>query len=113
MPRGLRRFQQSGQSHFLTLSCYRRQAKFSSPGACDLFVECLEDMRRRFGMRIYGYVIMPEHVHLLLNEPPQTTLAEAIHFLKLSFAGCPTLFAHCAKGWAMGIIDCSSRSLCE
>jgi REP element-mobilizing transposase RayT len=43
-------------------------------------------MRRRFGMRIYGYVIMPEHAHLLVNELPQATLAEAIHFLKLSFA---------------------------
>jgi REP-associated tyrosine transposase len=29
---------------------------------------------------------MPEHVHLLVNEPGRGTLAEAIHFLKLSFA---------------------------
>lgn len=28
---------------------------------------------------------MPEHVHLLLSEPERGTLAEAIHFLKLSF----------------------------
>jgi len=43
-------------------------------------------MRRRFAMRIYGYVVMPEHVHLLVNEPRDATLADAIHFLKLSFA---------------------------
>jgi putative transposase len=41
-------------------------------------------MRRRFVVRIYGYVVMPEHVHLLLNEPEQGTLAEALHYLKLS-----------------------------
>ena len=29
---------------------------------------------------------MPEHVHLLVNEPKDATLADAIHFLKLSFA---------------------------
>jgi REP-associated tyrosine transposase len=86
MPSGLRRFQQSGQSHFLTFSCYRRQANLSSPGAYDLFVQCLEDMRRRFAMCIYGYVVMPEYVHLLVNEPQHATLADAIHFLKLSFA---------------------------
>ena len=86
MPSGLRRFQQSGQSHFLTFSCYRRQANLSSPDACDLFVQCLEDMRRRFAMRIYGYVVMPEHVHLLVNEPEDAPLADAMHFLKLSFA---------------------------
>jgi len=45
----------------------------------DLFVHCLEDMRRRFELCVYGYVVMPEHVHLLLSEPPRTKLAEAIH----------------------------------
>jgi putative transposase len=43
-------------------------------------------MRRRFAMCIYGYVVMPEHVHLLVNEPERARLAEALHFLKLSFA---------------------------
>ena len=86
MPRGLRRFQESGQSHFVTFSCYRRQPNFVSAAVYDLFPRCLEDMRRRFDMRVYGYVVMPEHVHLLLSEPEQGTLAEAIHYLKLSFA---------------------------
>src|SRR5712692_12085608 len=86
MPRGLRRFQESGQSHFVTFSCYRRQPYFATVEAFHLFVQCLEDMRRRFELRIYGYVVMPEHVHLLLSEPPRAKLAEAIHYLKLSFA---------------------------
>lgn len=86
MPRGLQRFQQSGESHFLTFSCYRRRPNFNSPDAYDLFVQCLEDMRRRFAMCIYGYVVMPEHVDLLVNEPQNAVLADAIHFLKLSFA---------------------------
>jgi len=43
-------------------------------------------MRRRFDMCIYGYVVMPEHVHLLLSEPEKSTLADAIHYLKLSFS---------------------------
>jgi putative transposase len=101
MPRGLQRFHESGQSHFLTFSCYRRQAKFRSPEVYDLFSPCLDQMRRRFAMCIYGYVVMPEHVHLLVSEPrraavPQVrvryldanlgTLADAIHYLKLSFA---------------------------
>jgi putative transposase len=86
MTDGLRRFHQSRQSHFLTFSCYHRQPRFNSPQACDLFVDCLEAMRQRFAMRIYGYVVMPEHVHLLVSEPGHETLADAMHFLKLSFA---------------------------
>jgi len=48
---------------------YRRQANFISADTYDLFVQCLQDMRHRFAMCIYGYVVMPEHVHLLVNEP--------------------------------------------
>lgn len=69
MPSGLRRFQQTRRSHFVTFSCYRRQPKFRSSEVYDLFLQTLEDMRRLFSMRIYGYVVMPEHVHLLVSEP--------------------------------------------
>jgi len=86
MPSGLKRFQQSGQSHFVTFTCHHRQARFNAPTVYDLFVQCLEKMRRRFGMCVYGYVVMPEHVHLLVDEPGRGMLADAIHFLKLSFA---------------------------
>jgi putative transposase len=86
MPTGLRRFQQSGQSHFVTFTCYHRRAYFDLPDVCDLFVQCLESVRCRFAMCVYGYVVMPEHVHLLLNEPEQGMLADAIHLLKSSFA---------------------------
>jgi len=84
VPRALHRFHESRQSHFLTFSCYRRLAYFDCPQACDLFVQCLEGTRRRFGWRIYGYVVMPEHVHLLVSEPEHGTLADAMRDLKLS-----------------------------
>src|SRR5271165_1771281 len=86
MPRGLRLFHRSGQSHFVTFSCYRRQPNFVNAAVYGLFPLCAEEMRRRFDMRVYGYVVMPEHVHLLLSEPEHGTLAEAIHYLKVSFA---------------------------
>ena len=85
MPRGLRRYHHSGQSHFLTFSCYHRQPRFQSPSTYDLFLTCLENMRVKFGIYIYGYVVMPEHVHLLVSEPQRRTLADAMHDLKLSF----------------------------
>ncbi len=86
MPNGLRRYQESGQSHFITFTCYHRRRYFVSSNTYDLFVVCLGNMRRRFRMCVYGFVVMPEHVHLLVSEPERQTLADAIHFLKLSFA---------------------------
>jgi len=69
VPYGLKRFQQSRQSHFVTFACYHRRLGFDSPGVYDLFVEVLENMRRRFAICVYGFVVMPEHVHLLDRWP--------------------------------------------
>lgn len=84
MPHNLKRYQESGQSHFVTFSCYRRPPRLRSPTRCDLFVGKLEQTRKRFGLRVYGYVVMPEHVHLLLSEPDHELLATALQSLKLS-----------------------------
>jgi putative transposase len=39
-------------------------------------------VRRSVELCVYGYVVMPEHVHLLLSEPRQGRLADAIKSLK-------------------------------
>lgn len=86
MPDGLHRYHDTGRSHFVTFSCYQRRPYFSSREIYDLFPECLERTRLRFDMCVYGYVVMPEHVHLLLSEPERGSLSDALHYLKLSFA---------------------------
>jgi len=42
----------------------------------------LERVRRWYGLKVTGYVVMPEHVHLLISEPERNTLAVAIQMLK-------------------------------
>jgi putative transposase len=86
MPWGLKRFQQTRQIHFLTFSCYHRQPKFTNAGACGTFVDALERVRQNYNLCVYGYVVMPEHVHLLVNEPEHSTLAQAIKSLKQGVA---------------------------
>jgi REP-associated tyrosine transposase len=82
MPWGLKRFQQSRQTHFVTFGCYHGHALLSTPSARHTFEKALERVRRSFDLCVYGYVVMPEHVHLLLSEPQQGTLAEALKSLK-------------------------------
>jgi len=82
VPWGLKRFHESGQTHFVTFSCYRRRPSFAEPLANCTFESALERVRRSFGLRVYGYVVMPEHVHLLIGEPSRATLAEALKSLK-------------------------------
>lgn len=82
MPDGLKRLHHSGQSHFITFSCYHRQPLLAQMQMQDAFLHALEQVRRRFGMRVYGYVVMPEHVHLLLSEPAGDRLSTAVQLLK-------------------------------
>ena len=82
MPDGLVRLHHSGQSHFLTFSCFQRRPLLALMHMEDAFLHALEQVRRRFQMRIYGYVVMPEHVHMLVSEPDSATLAESMQLLK-------------------------------
>ena len=78
------RHQQTGEFHFLTFSCYRRRTYLSTVAAMELFEDALERVRRRYHFAVAGYVVMPEHVHLLVNEPQRSLLSRAIQALKLS-----------------------------
>jgi putative transposase len=86
MPWGLKRFHESGQLHFLTFSCYRRGPNFGNPRSRTVFEYALERTRQQYGFCVYGYVVMPEHVHMLVNEPERCTLARAMQSLKQSVA---------------------------
>jgi putative transposase len=86
MPKNLIRYQQSGDLHFITFSCYQRQTYLASPEALCLFEKSLEAMRLRYDFWVTGYVVMPEHVHLLISEPQQIPLSKALQALKLSVA---------------------------
>jgi len=65
-----------------TFSCYRRRALFTAASSKRMFELGLERVRCGFGLCVYGYVVMPEHVHLLLSEPQHGTLADALKSLK-------------------------------
>jgi putative transposase len=84
MTQGLHRYQQAGDFHFITFSCYHRRPYLASAPNRDLFESALERMRVRYGFVVLGYVVMPEHVHLLVNEPKIGSLDRAMQALKLS-----------------------------
>ena len=42
--------------------------------------------RRQYDFYIIGYVVMPEHVHLLISEPERGPLAGAVQAIKQSVA---------------------------
>ena len=82
MPTGLKRYQEARQFHFITFSCYHRKPLLLRPEAKEIFEQVLEQVRSRHTLAVAGYVLMPEHVHLLVDEPPVTPLATVLQVLK-------------------------------
>ncbi|WP_419805429.1 REP-associated tyrosine transposase [Terriglobus sp.] len=70
----------------MTFSCFERLPYLRSVIARECFVTALERFRARDDFDVVGYVVMPEHVHLLVGEPSRCLLAESLHALKLSVA---------------------------
>lgn len=82
MPDGLHRYQQAETLHFITFSCYHRLPYLAEAAAKSVVERVLEDTRSRHNARIYAYVLMPEHVHLLINEPPVIPLGQFLKAFK-------------------------------
>ena len=86
MPWGLKRFYGGGDLHLITSSCYQRRPLLGSESRRDLFVRVLEQVRQRYSFVVVGYVVMPEHFHLLISEPEKGNPSVVIQALKLGVA---------------------------
>jgi putative transposase len=86
MPTGLRRYSGHDYLHFLTCSCYHRQPWLASPRRRDLFLQIFEEVRQRYQFVVVGYVVMPNHIHLLVGEPELGTPSTVMQVMKQRFA---------------------------
>ena len=66
-PRKTRRsWNESGHAHFLTYSCYHRLPLLTRDRTRCWVIDAMKATRREHDLAIWAYVIMPEHVHVLL-----------------------------------------------
>jgi|SRR5579871_1781333 len=86
MPTSLHRYYRAGYLHYITTSCYQRRPLLGAAQNRDLFLEVMEQVRRRYRFVVVGYVVMPEHVHLLFSEPERGDPSLVMKVLKQSFA---------------------------
>jgi len=74
----LKRYYGLGDLHFVTFSCYRRRPLLGTPRSRDCFVKILDQVRSKQNFLLLGFVVMPEHVHLLVSEPAGSNLSVAL-----------------------------------
>jgi putative transposase len=81
-----KRYYGQGDLHFVTFSCYQRRPLLATAHRRDLFLRRLEATRREYRFLVVGYVVMPEHVHLLVSEPERRNLSVVLKALKQAVA---------------------------
>ena len=83
----LKRYEGVYNSRFLTFSCFERRKLLDSPKVRDEFVERLEYVHSKMEIDLYYWVVMPNHVHLIVRPlSDDVTVAKYLHFLKRTFA---------------------------
>jgi putative transposase len=82
MPKNLKRYYGKRHLHFITCTCYRRLPLLGSVRAKNAFVKILGEVRERCGFLLVGYVVMPNHIHVLISEPVKGTPSTVMQVLK-------------------------------
>ncbi len=77
MPK-LRHFDNLGTARFITFTCYRRYRYLTTLLSRTILLEGLTHLRTYRHIRVFGWVLMPEHVRLVLRPPDQCDLGDAI-----------------------------------
>ncbi|MCG3122635.1 MAG: hypothetical protein GIKADHBN_01027 [Phycisphaerales bacterium] len=80
----MKRWEVPGGVRFITCSCQRRLPLFSNPGIAGLFVDAMVRARRKFGLELFAWVVMPEHIHMLVRPAESVPLGPALHSLKMT-----------------------------
>ena len=78
----LRHYDHLGTVRFVTLSCYHNYNLFRTHYAILTFIKYLNRIRGTYEVKLFGYVIMPNHIHLVLLPPMDTKLGRIIGELK-------------------------------
>lgn len=79
-----RRFNEAGHAHALTFSCFRRQPFLSKERSCLWLVDAIGAAREKHAFHVWAYVIMPEHVHLLIwPTQPDHSISRILESVKL------------------------------
>ncbi len=82
----LHRYYGNGHLHYITCSCHARRSYLGSARRRDRFLKTLEQARQKYGFVVVGYVVMPEHFHMLISEPETGTPSTVMQVVKQRFA---------------------------
>jgi putative transposase len=74
------------RTYFITTVTANRRRLFQVEQNANLFIEILQDQRTKNRLQLHGFVVMPDHAHLLLTPSPEISLEKAMQYIKGNFS---------------------------
>jgi len=69
------------RTYLLTAVTAQRRSLFQVTARAELFIATLQDNRARGRFELHSFVVMPDHVHLLLTPAPDVSLEKAVQLI--------------------------------
>jgi putative transposase len=92
-------------TYFVTFITWERRRLFVVEPYTRLFLETLYNYRRHARFKLHAFVVMPEHVHLLLTPANDVTMERAIQLIKGGFSRAFGLEFRSGEVWQRGFTD--------
>ena len=77
---------QQFRTFFITAVAANRRRLFQTDVNANLFLQLLNDDRAKGRYAIHAFVLMPDHIHLLLTPAPDISIEKAMQFIKGGFS---------------------------
>src|SRR6266481_1519872 len=74
------------RTYFITSATASRRRLFQVDQNATLLIEVLQEQRNKNRVQLHAFVIMPDHVHLLLTPAPEVSLEKAMQYIKGNFS---------------------------
>jgi putative transposase len=71
-----------GSSYFVTTKCWQGRTVFQVPENAEILIEALFYYRDSKAYALHEFVVMPDHLHLMLTPGATTSLEKAIQLIK-------------------------------
>jgi len=82
----LLRFNEASYAHFVTIKTFENKPIFEDEKCCEILLKDVDFYRQKLGFRLLGYVIMLDHLHLIVwwevEELPELTISKIMHDIK-------------------------------
>lgn len=92
-------------TYFVTFSTWQRRRLFVVDSYARLFLKTIYAYRRQRKFQLHAFVLMPEHVHLLLTPSDQVTLERSIQFIKGGYSHAFGVEFGAREVWQRGFAD--------